>query len=157
MVHPHGGGVHTEDGASGCTQSDELDWSGSCSSSSSMSRSRGRNRGKDKHKGSKGHRGRDTRKESTRKRHRTKDKDRSSKQRKTKDKDKDTTNLQRDSGDDEDAVFPGTTYRFLGGKELPNTTNERAKQAYPRRHRYAILMKMMPELIGNLRQLPSIN
>lgn len=152
MAHPHGGGSHADD-ASVCSHSEH--WSGSCSSSYSRSRSRGRTRGKDKHKGSKGRRGRDTRKGSSRKTHKKQDKDRSAKKHRTKDRDRE--NRDKDSGDDDDAEFPGTTYRFLGGKELPGTTNERAKQAYPRRHKYAILMRMANELIGNLRHFPSIN
>ena len=49
------------------------------------------------------------------------------------------------SSDDHDAAaFPGTTYRFLGGKELPGSTTERAKQSYPKSHKVAILKEMCP-------------
>jgi hypothetical protein len=49
------------------------------------------------------------------------------------------------SSDDQDAAaFPGTTYRFLGGKELPGSAAERAKQSYPKRHKVGILKEMCP-------------
>ena len=64
------------------------------------------------------------------------------KARKGKKKDKDGKGS---SSDDHDtAAFPGTTYRFLGGKELPGSTTERAKQSYPKSHKVAILKEMCP-------------
>ena len=49
------------------------------------------------------------------------------------------------SSDDQDAAaFPGTTYRYLGGKELPGSSAERAKQSYPKTHKVAILKEMCP-------------
>jgi hypothetical protein len=54
---------------------------------------------------------------------------------------KDKTN--RSSSDDHDAApFPGTTYRFLGGKELPGSSTERSRQSYPKSHKVAILKEM---------------
>ncbi len=68
--------------------------------------------------------------------HRT---DRSKKAKKDKKKDK----AKGSSSDDHDAAtFPGTTYRFLGGKELPGSSSERAKQSYPKSHKVAILKEM---------------
>ena len=55
--------------------------------------------------------------------------------------------------DDEKTAFPGTTYKYLGGKELPGTTADRAKIAYPRKFKLNILREMAPELITAIKSI----
>jgi hypothetical protein len=73
-------------------------------------------------------------------RHHKKDKGRKAK--KVKHHKKKDTKKSSDDDDQDAAAFPGTTYRFLGGKELPGSTAERAKQSYPKSHKVAILKEM---------------
>jgi len=60
----------------------------------------------------------------------------------------------KDNSKDEDneyAAFPGTTYRFLGGKDLPTSTPERNKQAYPKCWKASILMRLRPDKMSHSR------
>ena len=59
------------------------------------------------------------------------------------DKPSDKWKKKGESSDDEKTAFPGTTYKYLGGKELPGTTADRAKIAYPKKFKLNILREMV--------------
>ena len=76
--------------------------------------------------------------------------------RKPKGKDKDSRKqkkLKSQDSDNEKADFPGSTYRYLGGKDLAGTTPDRAKCCYPKRWKVLMLQRIHPGKMNQSRPL----